>query len=162
MQLNLWHHSGHSFEKQEIMQQKKHSKIFVVDDDVFSLTIYEQHLRGLGYTDVFTFATGTDCLNQLTQMPDVIFLDHGLDDLNGIEVLKKIKRFDPDIYVVFISGQENIETAVNSLKYGAFDYIVKGGNDVQRMENVLEKTFQVKELLKKNNKGFFKKLIPIL
>jgi DNA-binding NtrC family response regulator len=140
------------------MQQDNLLKIFVVDDDQFCLTMYEQHLRNLGLTDVQVFTNGTECLNSLTQQPDVIFLDHGMDILNGVEVLKKIKRFNPDIYVVFISGQEDVETAVNSLKYGAFDYIVKGANEEKRIEQILEKILEVREMLQKRNKGFMKKI----
>lgn len=137
-------------------------KIFVVDDDLFSLSVYEQHLRNLGYTDIQTFDNGTNCLNHLTQNPDVIFLDHGMEILNGVEVLKKIKRFNPDIYVVFISGQEDVQTAVNSLKYGAFDYIVKGNNDVARIEQVMGKIGEVRALLQKRSKNPLKKIFPFL
>ncbi len=136
-------------------------KIFVVDDDHFCLNIYQQYLESLGYKNVICFSNGTDCLNHLTEKPEVIFLDHGMDILNGVEVLKKIKRFDPDIYVVFISAQENIETAVNSLKYGAFDYIVKGESDFEKIKLVLDKIRSVKELLKRNKPSILKKVFSL-
>lgn len=139
------------------MEQQTSLKIYVVDDDLFSLNLYKQHLHNLGYENVSAFDNGVACLNALTGQPDIIFLDHGMDILNGVEVLKKIKRFNPDIYVVFISAQEDVSTAVNSLKYGAFDYIVKGDKDMQRMEAVLSKIIAVKEMLRKSNKGFIRK-----
>lgn len=128
-------------------------KIFLVDDDVFSLTIYRQHLRNLGYKHIAVFENGLDCLNSLAQQPDIIFLDHQMDQLNGVEVLKKIKQFNPDIYVVFISGQSDVQTVINSLKLGAFDYIVKDNNDTGKMEEVLNKINEVKELLLMNEKS---------
>jgi DNA-binding NtrC family response regulator len=133
-------------------------KIFLVDDDVFSLSLYEQQVRNIGYQNVTTFDNGTACLNSLTQQPDVIFLDHGMDILNGLEVLKKIKRFNPNIFVVFVSGQEDIETAVNSLKYGAFDYIVKGQNEIRRISAVMEKIQAFRELMPKKEKNFLQKI----
>ena len=103
-----------------------------MDDDLFCLNYTENHLKTTGYNDIHLFNNGSDCVNNLTLDPDIIFLDHMMDIMNGFEVLKKIKRFNPNIHVVMLSGQDNIETAINSLKYGAFDYIIKGeGEDAQ-------------------------------
>jgi polysaccharide export outer membrane protein len=85
-----------------------------------------------------------------------------MENLTGMEVLKKVKRFDPNIYVVFISGQEDISTAVEALKLGAFDYIIKGGNDIQSIEKVLIKIKNVKEMLNRKEPGFFRRLIFLL
>jgi polysaccharide export outer membrane protein len=143
--------------KQINMETNTPLKIFMVDDDMFCLNLYEQHLRNLGYSDIQTFDNGTSCLNSLMEQPDIIFLDHGMDILNGLDILKKIKRVDPDIYVVFISGQEDIQTAVNSLKYGALDYIVKRGNEAEKIEQVMVKILEIKELLKKGNRSIIRK-----
>lgn len=136
-------------------------KIFIVDDDAFCLSMYQQYLESAGFTDLTCFSSGTECLNHLTDKPDIIFLDHGMEILNGIEVLKKIKRFNPDIYVVFISAQDDVATAVSSLKYGAFDYIVKGENEFQKIKTVLDKIHAVKELLKKNKSSILKKIFSL-
>jgi len=134
-------------------------KIFLVDDDLFCTSIYLQHLQNLGYTDITTFENGADCLNLLTQQPEVIFLDHGMATMPGLEVLKKIKRFSPDIYVIFLSGQENIETAVSALKYGAFDYIVKGSAELDKITNVMTKIIAVKQILNRPKRSFFNKIM---
>lgn len=138
------------------------TKIFLVDDDAFSLALYEQTIRSLGYTDVTSFSNGTDCLHALISKPRVVFLDHCMDNLTGFEVLKKIKRFDPNIYVVMVSGQENMQQALDALRFGAFDYLIKGDNEVEKMKAVLERIGKVQELLKKNKPGFFGKLISLL
>jgi polysaccharide export outer membrane protein len=145
------------------METQTQLNIFIVDDDPFSLSIYEQHLINLAYGPVQAFESGTACLSALTQTPaDIIFLDHGMEILNGIDVLKKIKRINPDIYVVFISGQDDIQTAINSLKYGAFDYIVKGDDDLKRIDTVLKKIVTVKELLKRRSKSLLKSIFSFL
>ena len=137
--------------------------IFIVDDDPFSLSIYEQHLINLGYGPVQAFESGTACLAALTNIKaDIVFLDHGMEILNGIDVLKKIKRINPDIYVVFISGQDDIQTAINSLKYGAFDYIVKGDDDLKRIDAAIKKIITVKEMLKKRSKSLLKSIFSFL
>lgn len=137
-------------------------KVFLVDDDPFCLALYEQHLKNHGINDITTFENGTQCLNQLYQNPDVILLDHNMDILNGVEVLRKIKRVNPDIQVVFISGQNDVAVAVNSLKYGAFDYVVKGNDDLKKLETVLKKVVEVKSLLQQKNKGILKRFFSAL
>jgi DNA-binding NtrC family response regulator len=133
------------------MTKAKNFKIFLVDDDLFSLSIYEQNLRSLGYKHISTFQSGTDCLDQLTQKPDVIFLDYYLDVLSGFDVLKKIKHFDRNIYVVMVSVQGDMQMALDSLRYGAFDYLIKGENEMERMKTALEKIAQIKDILQKKS-----------
>jgi DNA-binding NtrC family response regulator len=92
--------------------------------------------------------------------PDVIFLDYNMDNLNGLDILKKIKRFDPNIMVFFVSGQETISVAVSALKYGAFDYIVKHEMSEDRIKACLEKVEKIREiLLKKKKQGMLKNLL---
>ena len=79
--------------------------IFLVDDNLFSLATYEQGLEKLGYTNVSQFFNGTNYLDNLHQRPNIVFLDYNMDDLSGLQVLQKIRRFDPNIFVVFVSAQ---------------------------------------------------------
>ena len=120
------------------MDGNNNMRIFLVDDDAFCMNMYKQHLNSLGYYDVVSFNNGPDCLNNLGLKPDVIFLDHGMDYLTGLEVLKKIRAYNPDIYVVFLSGQATLLTAVRALKLGATDYIVKGIYDLANITKVLD------------------------
>lgn len=136
-----------------IMKTNAALKIFVVDDDTFSLHKYEQLLRNLGYSNITLFNNGQACIENLSRQPEIIFLDHEMEKLNGVEVLKKIKQFNTGIYVVFVSGQEDVQTAVNSLKFGAFDYIVKDDNDTGRIEQVLARIRDVMELVMMNRKS---------
>lgn len=146
----------------KIMTTPKRRKIYLVDDDVFSLSLTEQHIRNLGYADVTVFQNGTDCLNRLEEHPDIVFLDHHMDVLSGFEVLKKIKRFNPNIYVVILSGQDNLKTAVDSLKFGAFDYLIKGDQDMEKITEVLKRIEEVQKLLKKNSNPFLKLLMGLM
>lgn len=134
-------------------------KFFIVDDDFFCGNMYEQYLMNQNYNDVTYFNNGSDCLDNLSKNPDIILLDHNMENISGFEVLKKIKRFDPDIYVVMISGQENIKTAVEALKHGAFDYIIKDKDVCENMNKIIEKIKSVKRELRKSNKNFFQKLL---
>jgi DNA-binding NtrC family response regulator len=137
-------------------------KFFIVDDDVFFANMYEQYLKNINYSDIVYFDNGTDCLNNLNQDPDIIFLDHNMDDMTGFEVLKKIKRYNPNIYVVMISGQENIKTAVDALKYGAFDYVIKDSNVCDKLTQIITNIIKVKEQLKKANPNLMQRILTFL
>lgn len=144
------------------MHHLLHSNIFITDDDMFTLHVYEKHIRNLGYTNVTCFESGTACLNELNTKPNVIFLDHEMADVNGFEVLKKIKRFNPNIYVVMVSGQEDMNTAIDSLKYGAFDYIIKGDDTLLKIEKVLAKIEEINKMIEKSKPSLFKAILRIL
>ena len=160
--LNKRHIYGNVDWKKTKMENINKFKIFLVDDDHFCLNLYEQHLINMGHTDVTTFDNGTACLNSITQNPDIIFLDHNMDVLTGFELLKKIKRFNPNIYVVMISGQENMKTAIDALKYGAFDYIIKNDNEAEKMEDVLRRIKAIQKELVKSKYPLFKKLLTFI
>ncbi|MEP6725463.1 MAG: response regulator [Bacteroidota bacterium] len=116
------------------------ANIFLVDDDVLCLNLYSQFLKQLGYTNVHLFDNGNDCLTALDAFnPAIIFLDYNMDDLNGLDVLKQIKKFNPAITVLFISGQEDIEIAVNTIQHGALDYIVKSSISTEKLKTIMER-----------------------
>lgn len=100
-------------------------KIFIIDDDRFFGEMLKHHLQLNPDYEVFLFDTAKDCLANLFMNPDIICIDFGLPDIQGDELFKQIKNLYPDLPIIVISGQENIEVAINFLKQGAKDYIVK-------------------------------------
>lgn len=121
------------------MSNPKSLKFFLVDDDVFCLNLYQQFLEKIGYSEIDCFNRGKDCIDNLLNRPDIIFLDYSMDEMNGIEVLQAIKIFDESITVIFISGQENVEVAVAALKYGAYDYIVKSKITPSLLQSIIDR-----------------------
>lgn len=116
-------------------------KVFLVDNDLITLNKYRQGLENIGYKDIHLFLNGMICINNLHLKPYIIFLNHPIDESSGFDVLKKIKQHHPNIYVVIISNQENVNLAVDVLRNGAFDYIVKGDNEISKMSHVIERIF---------------------
>ena len=108
-------------------------KVFVVEDDRFYCKLIEHHVRLNPDLAVSTFATGQACLDHLDEQPDIVTLDFGLPDMDGRAVLDKIRKFNPAISVIVISGQADIAIAVNLLKEGAYDYIAKDENIGERL-----------------------------
>ena len=80
------------YAKMKCMVFKKSLKIFLLDDDIFYMNIFQQHLANIGYHDISTFVDPLVCFDNLNPPPDIIFYDHGVDFLKGLEVLKMIKR----------------------------------------------------------------------
>jgi DNA-binding NtrC family response regulator len=128
-------------------------KVFLVDDDPFCRQLVEHAVRNCGFRDVQAFDNGGACLDALTDEPDIIFLDQMMGSVSGTDALKAIKRFNPDIYVVLVSGQQQVQVAVDSLKYGAFDYVVKDERLDERLAAVLAKIAQVQQLLASRQKS---------
>lgn len=109
--------------------------------------------RQLSQNESYTieiFETGKDCLDHLSSKPDVITLDYTLPDMNGAEVLREIKKIAPETHVIVISGQEDINTAVTLLKEGAYDYIAKGPDTRERLENIIKNIHESDQLRKEN------------
>lgn len=108
-------------------------RIFVVEDDPWYSELLTYHLNHNPDYEVSCYHTAKSCLAHLYLCPEVICLDYSLPDATGEEVLRKIKQLNPDIQVVIISGQEDIKTAVELLKLGAYDYIVKDDDTRERL-----------------------------
>ena len=106
---------------------------FIVDDDMISRKIYQQHLANLGFTQVHEFSNGIECLEHMNLQPDVMLLDYDMTPINGLELLKKVKQLCPNIQLLMLSGQKDLLIAVDAMKNGAFDYIVKGDKDLEKI-----------------------------
>jgi len=99
--------------------------ILIVDDEKNILHTLSPILQDEGY-EISTAANGTDALRLVREdAPLAVLLDIWLPDIDGIEVLKKIKEQQPEIIVIMMSGHGTIETAVKATKLGAYDFIEK-------------------------------------
>ncbi len=114
-------------------------KIFIVEDDEFYGEMLKHHLQKNPDYEVELFLNGADCIKNLHKNPSAISLDYSLPDTTGYEVIKKIKGYNPDVPVIIVSGQEDISTAVELLKEGAYDYYVKNDETKDRLWNALTK-----------------------
>jgi len=130
-------------------------KVFIVEDDPIYSSILENNLQEQADLMVETFNSGEQFMDYLYMNPDVVMLDYHLDKMNGIDVLKEIRAFNPNIAVVFLSAQKKTEVAISSLKYGAFDYIIKNDESVSKLLEIIKKIKLVKSQVvkvKKRNK----------
>ncbi len=113
-------------------------KILVIDDEPILRDSLEVALKTAGY-EVRTARTGEEGLERFKkENPDLILLDHWLPGINGDEVLRRIKGEDPEIPIIIMTAQGSIEMAVNLMKMGAFDFLVKPF-ELDQVEGLIKK-----------------------
>src|SRR5213080_1597360 len=101
------------------------AKILVVDDEAAILRLLKEALTQWGY-QVTSASSGAEALQALRgDMFDAVITDIRMPDMNGLELLKEIKRHDESVEVVVMTGYPTIASAVEALKEGAFDYLSK-------------------------------------
>jgi two-component system response regulator AtoC len=117
---------------------EKPFKIFVVEDSEWYNRLLVHTLSLNPDYEIKSFLNGKDFLNCLFESPDIVTLDYRLPDITGLEVLKRIREENSDIQVILISEQEDIDTVVNLLKLGAYDYITKSDDIKDRLLNTVK------------------------
>ena len=100
-------------------------KILIVDDEEGIRDLLCHFLEGKGYKTRSAVDAGELLVQLNKELPDIVFLDIQLPDINGLELLKMIKQIDEDIIVIMISGYATEKIAKETLRFGAFDYIRK-------------------------------------
>lgn len=114
-------------------------KIFIVEDDVIFGKSILYYLSLNPENEINLFTNGKEALAQRYQDPDLIILDYNLPGMNGMEVMQSFHNYNKNFPVIIISAQSDIRIAVNLLKEGAFDYIVKDPDLKDRLWMSMEK-----------------------
>ena len=125
-------------------------KIFVIEDNEWYGELLVHRLGQNPNHNVQRFTTARACLDHLSELPDFITLDYSLPDAKGEQVLRQIKERLPGTEVLVISGQEDVNTAVSMLRQGAYDYLVKDENTLDRLWNIVGKVEQQARLQREN------------
>ncbi|MFY9307742.1 MAG: response regulator [Bacteroidia bacterium] len=130
--------------KDTAMPNQKDITIFLVDDDPIYLKSLELQFLQNPDLKVKSFLTGEACIEQMSIKPDIVILDYILNDSNkeamdGIRTLLKIKNLSPGTQVIMLSSEEDVEVVTNSLKLGAFNYVVKNANTFLKLKGCIKK-----------------------
>ena len=120
--------------------------ILIVDDDEVMQETLSEVLKKRGY-ETFSVGSGNGALSTIKKnVIDLILLDMRLPDIDGLEVLKKIKEFDTEILVIIMTAYSDVQTAVSSMKSGAYDYINKPF-ELEELKLLIEKGLETKSLI---------------
>ncbi len=100
-------------------------KILCVDDEPINLMIIEVNLMAQGY-EVYKAENGLAAIQMVKdKKPQLVLLDIVMPGMNGIDTLKEIKKIDPDLPVIMVTGVTDEEIAKSAVDLGAYDYVTK-------------------------------------
>lgn len=112
-------------------------KVLLIDDEQEFVETLAERLQTRGFS-VSTALSGDEGLGRLDQMkPDVVILDVLMPGKNGIQTLKEIRERDPLVEIMMLTGHATIDTAIEGLKLGAFDYLKKPTDTKELIEKIL-------------------------
>lgn len=125
------------------MAAKMVKKVFIVDDDEVLSMALEDYLSRKTLHEVQVYKTGEECLQHLRDQPDVVILDFHLDAdeagaANGMEVLESIKKINTNVHVIMLSSQEAYGTALQTLRKGAEEYVIKGEDAFEKIASLID------------------------
>lgn len=99
--------------------------VLIVDDSAPLRILYSTYLKDEN-VNVYSVSSGRDAIDFISShRPDVIFLDLYLPDISGFEVLNYVKKQNLDARVIMLTGSGSVDDAVEAMRLGAFDFIVK-------------------------------------
>ncbi len=125
-------------------------KILLIDDEKANLRVMSISLRSDGY-DVVTACSGEEGLEVYEkERPDIVITDVKMPGIDGIEVLKRIKKRDPESEIIIITGHGDIDNAIEALKHGASDFINKPVRD-DAMAVALKRALEKLDIKRKVN-----------
>ena len=125
------------------------AKILVVDDDAAHRKMLTAVLSNEGY-DVYEAADGKKAVSAIDEsFYDLIIMDIKMKEMDGIEALKQIKQLSPQIPIVMMTAFSSVDTAVDALKSGAFDYLTKP-IDIEEVKIIVKKTIKYRRLEQEN------------
>ena len=101
------------------------AKILIIDDDVAILKLMAKACSQLGH-EVTAVPTGREGLQSLEDTsPDLMIVDLRIGDMNGLDIIRRTNERYPSTQVIMVTGHGSIETAVEAMRLGAFDYLTK-------------------------------------
>ena len=128
-------------------------RVIICDDEVEILRYLGKILTAKGL-DLEVFSSGTALMSYLesrgVENSDLLLLDVKMPDLDGIEILQRIKRLKLEIPVVIMTAYASINSAIEAMKLGAYDYVTKPFPK-EKIFGILDKVLERKELLKENS-----------
>ena len=124
-------------------------KILIVDDDKAHLSMLKTVLNGWGFQTV-EVEDGSDAINEVHDTPfDCILMDVRMANVGGIEALNEIKTINPSIPIIIMTAYSSVDTAVEAMKLGAYDYLTKPLN-FDELQLTIERSLAHQELSREN------------
>ena len=130
------------------MQNTKNPLIFVVIDNAIYNNLIVEFLKSAKYKNIKPFYSGTECVSYKKQVPDIVITGYTMEGLNGLDIMKQIKAEHSFVEFFFLSAQKDIATAVEIVKEGAFDYIVKDEKALRKLYSSMNRAIKAASFVK--------------
>lgn len=126
---------------------QRKARVMVVDDESVIRRVCRKALEKNNFI-VVTANDGNEALRMMAEEGiDVVLLDIKMSGISGIEVLKNIKQNYPETEVIMMTGYATIQTAVESMKIGAYDYLTKPFEDISQISEYVSRAFSQKKVI---------------
>ena len=120
------------------MLESRHRKIFLIEDNRTEGMLLKLSLGSIENLCITTFSKGKDLIDNLNQDPDIVIVDLMLPDISGYELIKIISEYDPEIKIVVVSAQKDIDLIAKIQEMGVYNYLVKSEGCIQYLHQVIE------------------------
>ncbi len=120
------------------MKNIRNPLIFVVESNPVYNTLITSYLHGKKFKNVHSFNSTEDCLKKIDLKPDIIVLNYAYSGFTGLDLMRKVHETKPGTDFIFLTGQNDVETAVKIIKLGAADYIVKSEDAPDKLIHSIE------------------------
>ncbi len=127
------------------MGKPDYTQIFIVEDDKFYAGVIRHALESRNFMNVKVLTSGEDCINNMHLNPEIILMDYmlGENHLDGMETMKQIRKMGNAVQIIFLTSVDELEVATNTIKAGAYDYVVKSEAAIERIRNLIRRiTFE--------------------
>ena len=127
------------------MSASVNAVILIVDDEAAIRKLLREYLTRLGH-DVVEARNASEALERIDeQLPDVLISDIRMPQMNGMELIEEVRRRDPTLSVIMLSGYASVETAVEAMQRGAVDFLEKP-ICMERLKEILDRTLAAQAL----------------
>lgn len=123
--------------------ENQQPRIFIVEDNLLYQQLIAKELETIS-DDIHFYTKGENCLENLDKNPSIIILDYNLEgEMNGLDTLQEIRKFDPSIYVILFSNQKDLNTSENKRQYGSFNFVEKKDQSFRLLKQMVNAGSQI-------------------
>ena len=126
-------------------KQAKEVSIFLVDDDISYLYPLVFYLQRNTHYKICCFTSGEECMENIKLNPALAIVDYNLNPqppntMNGLDVLRQLRNLSPKTKVVMLSSRDTYQAVIDSLKMGAYSYVLKDLEAISSIKNIIQIT----------------------
>jgi DNA-binding NarL/FixJ family response regulator len=112
-------------------------KLFVIEDNRTEGMLFRLALGSIPNLEIQHFATGRELLNNLKHQPDIVLVDLMLPDIPGFDLIREIRTYYPDVRIIVVSAQRDIDLIAKIQEQGVYNYLIKSESCLSYLQEVV-------------------------